>query len=82
MFFQQQPSKNGGQLVVSTRVEFGNNLLGESSKIEINQETGLFVFDFSCTLNVSTGDQLILDEIAQTPIVGKSCIVKCFLFLK
>ena len=70
LYFQQQ-SKTGGQFIVSTRVEFGNSLLGESAKVEINQETGYFVFDFSCSLNVSIADPLILDEIAQTPIVGK-----------
>jgi len=67
----QQPTKSGSQFVISTKAEFGNNVLGESSKVEANQESGFFMFDFSCSLQISLSDPLILDEIAQTPIVGK-----------
>lgn len=64
-----QSSKASGQFLVSTKAEFGNTLLGESGKVELNQETGFFVFDFAFSLNISVADPVILDEIAQTPIV-------------
>ena len=72
----QQGSK-GSQFVATARVEFGTAVLGESPKIENNSETGFINFDFTCCLNVTASDPVMLDELAQTPIVGKIVLIFC-----
>lgn len=58
---------------MTTKAEFGQTFLGESGKVELNHETGYFNFEFTCSLMVTGSDPMVLDEIAQTPVVGK-CI--------
>lgn len=61
---------------MSAKVEFASTLLGVSPKVELNAESGFFHVDFTCNLNVCDADPLILDKIAQTPVVGTVLWIK------
>lgn len=64
-------SGKGNVFTLVVKVEFGNNVLGESGKIEVPLENvdNPLELDFSCHMNVSISDPLVFDEIAQKPVV-------------
>ncbi|XP_066915368.1 cilia- and flagella-associated protein 70-like [Clytia hemisphaerica] len=62
-------SKPSPQFFVTTKAEFGQTFLGESGKVELNHETGYFNFEFTSSLMLTGSDPMVLDEIAQTPVV-------------
>lgn len=79
-YFILKQGTKAGNLTVSAKVEFASTLLGESPKVELNAESGFYIFDFICHLKVCDSDPFMLDEIAQTPIVGTSLFNIFFIY--
>lgn len=52
------------------RVEFGQMLLGESSKIETTKDTRIADYNFTTSFECSFDEPYSFDGICQKPVVG------------
>ena len=61
--------QKGGSVISFVKLEFGTTVIGESPKCENDIARGITSFDFGCSMNVAVNDPIMLDELAQLPIV-------------
>ena len=54
------------------RVEYGQTLLGESSKIETTKDTKTADYNFTTSFECSFDEPYSFDGICQKPVVGKA----------
>ena len=65
-----QKGSKGDSLNSLVRIEFGANLLGESSKVEANIETHTTEYNFSASFDCTFEDTSCLDAISYKPVTG------------